>query len=127
MKNNLVAFVPTLTAASSSYLSNSISRKRHLADKTPISQYSHACNRLRTTVMNTAKPERIDSNCMTLHFISKTVSVDGRSSDQLREHIEDVLEVEGDPVRWAIVEVDKDLGTCRVDAVVSRSESQLVS
>lgn len=28
--------------------------------------------------------------------------------------------MEGDPVRWAIVKVDKENGTCQVDAVLSR-------
>lgn len=57
---------------------------------------------------------------MTLHFISKTILVDGRPSNVLRQHIEDVLQEEGDPIRWAIVDADIEQQTCRVDAVVSR-------
>lgn len=58
---------------------------------------------------------------MTLHFISKMISVDGRSSEQLRQHIESTLKTEGEPVRWAIVEADETNGTCQVDAVISRT------
>lgn len=58
---------------------------------------------------------------MNLHFVSKIISVDGRSSDELRRHIERAVEKEGDPVRWAIVDADQNKGTCRVDAVVSRN------
>lgn len=61
-----------------------------------------------------------DRGQMALHFVSKTVSVDGRSSEELRLHIEDILQTEGVPVRWAIVDADKNAGTCRVDAVISR-------
>lgn len=57
---------------------------------------------------------------MTLHFLSKTVSLDGRSSEELRVHIENILHMEGVPVRWAVVEADENIGTCRVDAIVSR-------
>lgn len=59
---------------------------------------------------------------MTLHFISKQVTVNGRNSLQLRTFIEDVLCMERDPVRWAIVKVDKEKDTCQVDAVVSRPQ-----
>lgn len=57
----------------------------------------------------------------TLQFVSKIISVDGRSSDDLRRHIERLIKEEGDPVRWAIVDADQNNGTCRVDAVVSRN------
>jgi len=56
---------------------------------------------------------------MALKFISKNVSVDGRNSIELREHIELTLSEEGDPVRWAVVEANEEEGTCRIDAVVS--------
>lgn len=64
---------------------------------------------------------RHNKSKMSLHFVSKTVSVSGRSSEELRIHIENVLQSEGAPVRWAIVEADENAGTCRVDAVVSQS------
>lgn len=56
---------------------------------------------------------------MVLFFVSKTVAIDGRSSLQLRTHIENLLKAEGDPVRWAITKVDNMQGTCAVDAVLS--------
>lgn len=57
---------------------------------------------------------------MTLHFVSKTVSLNGRSSEELRIHIGNILRMEGVPVRWAIVEANENVGTCRVDAIVSK-------
>lgn len=69
----------------------------------------------------TEKIENETAENMTLHFISKTVSVDGRPSDELAQHIEEILGGEGEPVRWAIVETNAEKQTCRVDAVVSRN------
>lgn len=57
---------------------------------------------------------------MTLHFVSLEVTVGGRNSEQLRQHVEESLEKEGEPVRWAIVDSNEETGTCRVDAVVSK-------
>lgn len=58
---------------------------------------------------------------MELKFVSKLVNVDGKDSYQLLKHIEKVLEAEGEPVRWAIVESNQKERTCRVDAVVTTS------
>lgn len=77
------------------------------------------------TAVNNAKDTKSASDNlsnMKLHFISKVLSTDGRPSHQLKRHVEDVLRVEGDPVRWAIVEADEQKMTVRVDAVVSRYE-----
>lgn len=77
------------------------------------------------TAVNNAKGTKSASgnlSNMKLHFISKVLSTDGRPSHQLKRHIEYVLRVEGDPVRWAIVEADEQKMTVRVDAVVSRYE-----
>lgn len=56
---------------------------------------------------------------MALHFVSLDVSVSGRNSAELRDHIEDLLTKEGEPVRWAIVDSDAMKGTVHVEAVVT--------
>lgn len=60
---------------------------------------------------------------MKLDFVSLTVYKENRDSSQLVDHIEEKLQEHGDPIRWAIIEGNTEAGTCRVDAVVSRTKN----
>ena len=62
---------------------------------------------------------------MQLDFISLTIYKENRNSFQLVDYIEEKLQEHGDPVRWAIIEGNTETGTCRVDAVVSKTETRL--
>jgi len=59
---------------------------------------------------------------MTTHFI--TAEIDLTASPQaLPKQVEAELEKRGEPLRWAVTEVDEANGKAKVEAVVTRAEA----
>jgi hypothetical protein len=56
---------------------------------------------------------------MTTHFITAEIDLQ-ESPVKLQQAIETELAKEGEPLRWAITEVDKDKETVKVEAVVTK-------
>lgn len=56
---------------------------------------------------------------MTTHFITAEVELQ-QTSLQLQQKIESRLKQEGEPLRWAVTEVDKEKQTAKVEAVVTK-------
>ena len=56
---------------------------------------------------------------MTTHFITAEIDLQ-ETPAQLNQEIESKLEQEGEPLRWAITEVDKDKQTATVEAIVTK-------
>ena len=58
---------------------------------------------------------------MTTHFITAEIDLQ-ESPTQLNQAIETELKKQGEPLRWAITEVDTDQKKAKVEAVVTRAE-----
>lgn len=56
---------------------------------------------------------------MTTHFITAEIDLQ-ESPVKLQQKIETELAKEGEPLRWAITEVDKDKETVKVEAIVTK-------
>ena len=56
---------------------------------------------------------------MTTHFITAEIDLQ-ESPIELQKKIETELTKEGEPLRWAITEVDKDKETVKVEAIVTK-------
>lgn len=56
---------------------------------------------------------------MTTHFISAEIDLN-ESPKQIQQAVEAELEKRGEPLRWAITEVDSQQQTARVEATVTR-------
>ena len=56
---------------------------------------------------------------MTTHFISAEIDLQ-QTPAQLNQEIESRLEREGEPLRWAVTEIDKDKQTATVEAIVTK-------
>ena len=56
---------------------------------------------------------------MTTHFITAEIDLQ-ESPLELQQKIETELTKEGEPLRWAITEVDKDKETVKVEAIVTK-------
>lgn len=55
---------------------------------------------------------------MTTHFITAEINLD-ESTEDLNQAIDNELRQRGEPLRWAITEVDEATQTARVEAVVT--------
>ena len=58
---------------------------------------------------------------MTTHFITAEIPL-GENPAQLQKEIETELEKRGEPLRWAITEVDRDKQTVKVEGIVTKKE-----
>lgn len=58
---------------------------------------------------------------MTTHFITAEVDLQENPA-QLQKEIEAELEKRGEPLRWAITEVDRDKQTVKVEGIVTKKE-----
>ena len=56
---------------------------------------------------------------MTTHFITAEVELQ-KTPQQLQQEIETRLKQEGEPLRWAVSEVDKEKQTAKVEAIVTK-------
>ena len=56
---------------------------------------------------------------MTTHFITAEIDLQSTPT-KLNQEIESRLEQEGEPLRWAITEVDKEQQTATVEAIVTK-------
>ena len=56
---------------------------------------------------------------MTTHFITAEIDLQ-ESPAKLQQEIKTELEKQGEPLRWAIVEVDKEKETVKVEGVVTK-------
>ena len=56
---------------------------------------------------------------MTTHFITAEIDLQ-ETPIQLQQEIEANLEQEGEPLRWAVTNVDKDKQTATVEAIVTK-------
>ena len=60
---------------------------------------------------------------MTTHFISAEIDLN-ESPKQIQQAVEAELEKRGEPLRWAITEVDSQQQTARVEATVTRNSDE---
>ena len=58
---------------------------------------------------------------MTTHFITAEIPLP-ENSEQLQKEIEAELQKRGEPLRWAITEVDRDLQKVTVEGIVTKEE-----
>ena len=56
---------------------------------------------------------------MTTHFITAEVELQ-KTPQQLQQEIESRLKQEGEPLRWAVTEVNKEKQTAKVEAIVTK-------
>ena len=56
---------------------------------------------------------------MTTHFITAEIDLQ-ETPIKLQQEIESQLEQEGEPLRWAVTDVDKDKQTATVEAIVTQ-------
>lgn len=56
---------------------------------------------------------------MTTHFITAEIPFQS-SPVKLQQEIKTELEKEGEPLRWAITEVNQEQGTAKVEAIVTK-------
>jgi hypothetical protein len=61
---------------------------------------------------------------MTTHFITAEINLQ-ESPQQLHQEIEAELEKRGEPLRWAIAEIDESAGIARVEAIVTTGDLQI--
>jgi hypothetical protein len=59
---------------------------------------------------------------MTTHFISAEIDLQATPTE-LQQAIETELKKQGEPLRWAITEVDKEKQKAKVEAVITKVES----
>ena len=62
---------------------------------------------------------------MTTHFITAEINLD-ESTEDLNQAIDNELRQRGEPLRWAITEVDEAAQTAKVEAVVT-TDAEAVS
>ncbi len=60
---------------------------------------------------------------MTTHFITAEIDLQ-ETPLKLIQEIESQLEQEGEPLRWAITEIDKENQTATVEAIVTQDVTQ---
>ena len=58
---------------------------------------------------------------MTTHFITAEIDLQ-ESPLKLNQEIESQLEQEGEPLRWAVTQIDKEKQTATVEAIVTKEE-----
>ena len=56
---------------------------------------------------------------MTTHFITAEIDIQ-ETPLQIQQEIESKLKQEGEPLRWAITQVDKEKQTATVEAIVTK-------
>ena len=56
---------------------------------------------------------------MTTHFITAEIDIQ-QTPIKLQQEIESKLEQEGEPLRWAVTQVDKEKQTATVEAIVTK-------
>ena len=61
---------------------------------------------------------------MTTHFITAEVEIQ-KTPLQLQQEIESRLKQEGEPLRWAVTEVDKEKQTVKVEAIVTKNQIEV--
>ncbi|HIK33742.1 MAG TPA: hypothetical protein IGS17_14340 [Oscillatoriales cyanobacterium M59_W2019_021] len=59
---------------------------------------------------------------MTTHFITAEIDLQ-ESPQQLQQAIEAELEKRGEPLRWAVTNVDEDAQKAHIEAVVTKAEN----
>ena len=57
---------------------------------------------------------------MTTHFIE--AEIDLKETPLTVKEVEDTLQQQGEPLRWAITEVDKEKETAKVEAIVTNEQ-----
>ncbi|GAB4546823.1 MAG: hypothetical protein Tsb0014_41440 [Pleurocapsa sp.] len=60
---------------------------------------------------------------MTTHFITAEIDLQ-ENTQQLQQEIENKLQEKGEPLRWAITDVDREEQKVKVEAIVTQSSSQ---
>jgi hypothetical protein len=60
---------------------------------------------------------------MTTHFITAEIDLN-ESTEDLTQAVETELQKRGEPLRWAITQVDEAEKTAQVEAVVTTADSQ---
>ncbi len=58
---------------------------------------------------------------MTTHFITAEIDLQ-ETPLKLSQEIESQLEQEGEPLRWAVTQIDKEKQTATVEAIVTKEE-----
>jgi hypothetical protein len=58
---------------------------------------------------------------MTTHFITAEIDLQ-ENPLKLQQMIEERLQQEGEPLRWAITEVDQEQQTVQIEAIVTKKE-----
>lgn len=56
---------------------------------------------------------------MTTHFI--TAEIDLKQTSVIKQEVETQLKKEGEPLRWAITQIDKDKQKATVEAIVTKN------
>ncbi|HEY9812443.1 MAG TPA: hypothetical protein V6D31_02735 [Candidatus Sericytochromatia bacterium] len=59
---------------------------------------------------------------MTTHFISAEIDLE-ESTEQLQQAIKTELEKRGEPLRWAVTDVDQDRGKVQLEAIVTVADN----
>jgi hypothetical protein len=59
---------------------------------------------------------------MTTHFISAEIDLE-ESTEQLQQAIKTELEKRGEPLRWAVTNVDQDRGKVQLEAIVTVADN----
>ncbi|MEO0537015.1 MAG: hypothetical protein AAF215_24545 [Cyanobacteria bacterium P01_A01_bin.123] len=59
---------------------------------------------------------------MTTHFITAEINL-SESTEELQAAIAQELEKRGEPLRWAVTEIDQEKQTATVEAVVTRDDA----
>jgi hypothetical protein len=60
---------------------------------------------------------------MTTHFITAEIDLQ-ENTQQLQQEIKNKLQEQGEPLRWAITDVDREEQKVKVEAIVTQSSSQ---
>jgi hypothetical protein len=59
---------------------------------------------------------------MTTHFISAEIDLE-ESTEELQQAIKTELQKRGEPLRWAVTNVDQDRGKVELEAIVTVAEN----
>ena len=59
---------------------------------------------------------------MTTHFISAEIDLE-ESTEELQQAIKTELQKRGEPLRWAVTNVDQDRGKVQLEAIVTVAEN----
>ncbi|HEY9695481.1 MAG TPA: hypothetical protein V6D15_25060 [Oculatellaceae cyanobacterium] len=61
---------------------------------------------------------------MTTHFISAEIDLE-ESTEQLQHAIKTELQKRGEPLRWAVTNVDQDRGKVQLEAIVTVADNSI--